>query len=93
MNLLARLLHTLGNIADSQDCDRPSEALDLLLSQSHNYKPDELEQLHRELNTMKAVIGDLSLQINDLKNKKDGVTSNHTVIPLHNENKKQNLHP
>lgn len=93
MNLLARLLHTLGDIADSKDCDRPSEALDLLLSQSHNYNDAELQQLHQELDTMKAVIGSLSLDIQELQNKKDGVTSNHTVIPLHHENKKQNLHP
>ena len=86
MNLLSRLLHTLGNIADSRDCDRPSEALEILISQTHNYNEQELAELRHELDTMKTVIGDLSLRIDEL-NKKDDVTT-HTVIPLRNEKKR-----
>lgn len=85
MNLLARLLHTLGDIADSKDCDRPSEALNLLLSQSQNYNPDELQQVHQELDTMKAVIGDLSLRI-------DSMNKETKIIPMKNETKRKNLH-
>lgn len=82
MNLLARLLHTLGDIADSKDCDRPSEALTVLMSQASHYNDAELQELHRELDTMKAVIGTLSLEVEELQNKKDDVTSNHTVIKM-----------
>lgn len=81
MNLLARLLHTLGDIADSKDCDRPSEALSILMSQTSNYDNDELQQLRQELDTMKAVIGSLSLEVEDLQNKKD-VRETHTVVKM-----------
>lgn len=82
MNILARLLHTLGNIADTQDCDRPSEALGILMSQASNYDNDELQQLRQELDTMKAVIGSLSLEVEDLQNKKDDVSQTHTVVKM-----------
>ena len=82
MNLLARLLHTLGNIADTQDCDRPSEALTVLMSQAEHYNDDELHQLRQELDTMKAVIGSLSLEVEELQNKKDDVSETHTVVKM-----------
>lgn len=87
MNLLATLLHVLGNIAESQDCDRPSEALEILMSQAQ-YDNSEIESLHRELDTMKAVIGDLSIQIDEMKNKRNKVPEEDTlIIPIYEAKK------
>lgn len=87
MNILATLLHALGNIAESQDCDRPSEALEILMSQSQ-YDNSEIESLHRELDTMKTVIGDLSIQIDEMKHKRNKVPEEETqIIPIYEAKK------